>query len=87
LFPGPISIFSGEKEVIYNPESDKLIYMIKYKDEMVTIPDIGNTQAYSDDESSKATKIAQRMYNFIVNKTVLERKAPTSGINQNILEK
>jgi hypothetical protein len=26
---------------------------------MIAIPDIGNTSAYSDDESSKATKIAQ----------------------------
>jgi hypothetical protein len=47
---------------------------------MVTIPDVGNTQAYSDDESSKATKIAQRMHNFIVNKTILEQKVLTSGI-------
>jgi hypothetical protein len=76
----PISIFSNEKEVIYNPESDKLIHMIKYKDEIITIPDIGNTQAYSDDESSKATKIAQRIHNFIVNKTVLEQKDPAPGI-------
>jgi hypothetical protein len=53
---------------------------MKYKDEIVIIPDIGNTQAYSDDESSKATKIAQRINNFIVNKTVLEQKVPTSGI-------
>jgi maltodextrin utilization protein YvdJ len=50
--------------------------MTKYKDEMITVPDIGNTQAYSDDESPKATKIAQRMHNFIVNKTVLEPKVP-----------
>jgi hypothetical protein len=50
---------------------------------------IGNTQAYSDDESSKAEKIAQRMHNFIVNKMVLEPKAPAQGLNvkQNILEK
>jgi hypothetical protein len=54
--------------------------MIKYKDEMITVPDIGNTQAYSDDESSKTTKTAQRMHNFIVNKTVLEQKAPAPGI-------
>jgi hypothetical protein len=46
--------------------------MIKMKDEMIIVPDIGNTQAYSDNESSKATKIAQRIHNFIVNKTVLE---------------
>jgi hypothetical protein len=65
---------------MYNPKSDKLTHMIKVKDEIITIPDIGNTQAYSDDESSKATKISQRMHNFIVNKTVLEKKAPTSGI-------
>jgi hypothetical protein len=76
----PISVFSSEKEVIYNPESDKLIHRIKYKDRMVTIPEIGNSQAYSDDESSKAIKIAQRIHNFIANKTVLEWKAPTSGI-------
>jgi hypothetical protein len=76
----PISIFSSEKEVVYNPESNKLIYMIKYNDEMITIPDIGNTQAYSDDESSKATKIAHRMHNLIVNKTVLKQKAPAPGI-------
>jgi hypothetical protein len=44
------------------------------------VPDIGNTHIYSDDESSKATKIAQRMHNFIVNKTVLEQKAPTPRI-------
>jgi hypothetical protein len=68
----PISIFSSEKKVIYNPESDKLLHRIKYKDEMVTIPDMGNIQVYSNDESSKATKIAQRMHNFIVNKNVLE---------------
>jgi hypothetical protein len=48
----PISMFFSEKEIIYNPESDKLMHRIKYKDEMVTIPDIGNTQAYSDDERS-----------------------------------
>jgi hypothetical protein len=52
----PISIFSSEKEVMYNPELDKLIHMIKVKDEMITVPDIGNTQAYSDDESSKEQK-------------------------------
>jgi hypothetical protein len=45
-----ISIFSSDKEVMYNPESDKLIHMIKIKDEMITVPDIGNTQPYSDDE-------------------------------------
>jgi hypothetical protein len=41
----PILIYSSEKKIIYNPESDKLIHMIKYKDEMITVPDIGNTQA------------------------------------------
>jgi hypothetical protein len=76
----PISIFSSDKEVIYNPESDKLIHMIKIKDEMITVPDIENTQAYSNDESSKATKIPERMHNFIVNKTVLEQKVPAPGI-------
>jgi hypothetical protein len=49
-------------------------------DKMITVPDIGNTQAYSNDESSKATKIAQRMHNFIVNKMVLEPKTPAPGI-------
>jgi hypothetical protein len=49
----------------YNPNSDKLTHYIKIKDEMVMVPDIGNTQAYSDDESSKAEKIAERMHNFI----------------------
>jgi hypothetical protein len=34
-----------------------LIYRIKYNDKMITVWDIGNTQAYLDDESSKATKI------------------------------
>jgi hypothetical protein len=74
---------------MYNPKSDKLIHMIKVKDEMITIPDIGNTQAYSDDESSKATKIAQKMHNFIVNKTVLEQKFlfQELNVNQNIPEK
>jgi hypothetical protein len=43
----PISIFSSEKEVMYNLESDKLTHWIKIKDEMVTVPDIGNTQADS----------------------------------------
>jgi hypothetical protein len=47
---------------------------------MVGVPDIGNTQAYLDDESSKAEKIAERMYNFIVNKTVLEPKTSAPGI-------
>jgi hypothetical protein len=28
------------KEVMYNPGSDKLIHMIKIKDEMITVPDI-----------------------------------------------
>jgi hypothetical protein len=76
----PISIFSSDKEVMYNQNSDKLTHYIKIKDEMVTVPYIGNTQAYSDDESSKATKIAERMHNFIVNKTILEPKTPTPGI-------
>jgi hypothetical protein len=76
----PISIFSSEKEVMYYLESDKLTHWIKMKYEMITVPDIGNTQAYSDDESSRATKIAQRMHNFIVNKTVLEQKTPASEI-------
>jgi hypothetical protein len=76
----PVSIFSSEKEVMYNPESDKLIHMIKINDEMITVPDIRNTQAYSDDESSKETKIVERMHNFIVNKTVLEQKTPAPGI-------
>jgi hypothetical protein len=44
---------------------------MKVKDEMVTIPDIGNTQAYSDDESSKATKISERMHN--VRRNFLEK--------------
>jgi hypothetical protein len=47
---------------------------------MIIVPDIENTQVYSDVKSSKATKIAQRMHNFIVYKTVLEKKVPTSGI-------
>jgi hypothetical protein len=76
----PISIFFSEKEVMYNPNSDKLTHWIKIKDEMITVPDIGNTQAYSDDESSKATKIAERLYNFIVNKTVLELKTLTPAV-------
>jgi hypothetical protein len=76
----PISIFSSDKEVMYNPNSDKLIHYIRMKDEMIAVPDIGNTQAYSDDESSKAEKIAERMHNFIVNKMVLEPKAPAPGI-------
>jgi hypothetical protein len=76
----PISISSSEKEVMYNPESDKLTHWIKMKDEMITVPDIGNTQAYSDDESSKAEKIAQRMHNFIVNKMVLEPKTPVPAV-------
>jgi hypothetical protein len=50
------------------------------KDEMITVPDIRNIQAYSDDDSSKAEKIAKRMHNFIVNKTVLEPKTPAPGI-------
>jgi hypothetical protein len=58
----PISNFSNDKEVTYNPDTDKLTHYIKIKNEMVTVPDIGNTQAYSDDESSKATKIAERIY-------------------------
>jgi hypothetical protein len=66
--------------VTYNPNSDKLTYCIKIKDEIVTLPDIENTKAYSDDESSKATKIAERMHNFIVNKMVLEPKIPAPGI-------
>jgi hypothetical protein len=53
----PISIFFSEK-VIYNPESNKLAHRIKFKDEIVTIPDTENTQTYSDNESSKATKNA-----------------------------
>jgi hypothetical protein len=65
---------------MYNPNTDKLTYWIKIKDEMITIPDIGNTQAYSDDESSKAEKIAERIHNFIVNKTVLERKIPATTV-------
>jgi hypothetical protein len=65
---------------MYNPNSDKLTHWIKIKNEMITVSDIGNTQAYSDDESSKATKIAERMHNFIVNKTVLESKTPAPGI-------
>jgi hypothetical protein len=76
----PISIFSNDKEVTYNPITDKLTHYIKMKDEMITIPDIGNIQAYSDDESSKAEKIAERMHNFIVNKSVLEPKAPAPTI-------
>jgi hypothetical protein len=32
------------------------------KDAMIAVPDIGNTQTYSDDESSKAEKIAERMH-------------------------
>jgi hypothetical protein len=75
----PISIFSSDKEAMYNPNSDKSTYWIKIKDEMVAVPDIGNTQAYSDDESSKATKIAERMHNFIVNKTILEPKTFAPG--------
>jgi hypothetical protein len=47
---------------------------------MVTVPDVGNTQVYSDDDSSKATKIAQRMHNFFVNKTILELKVPVPRI-------
>jgi hypothetical protein len=76
----PISIFLNEKEVTYNPNTDKLTHYIKMKDKMITVPDIGNTQAYSDDESSKAKKIAERMHNFIVNNTILEPKAPAPGI-------
>jgi hypothetical protein len=74
-----ISIFLSDKEVMYNPNSDKLTHGMRIKDEMVTVPDIGNTQAYLDDESSKATKIVERMHNFIVNKTVL--------VKQDILKK
>jgi hypothetical protein len=50
------------------------------KDEMIIIPDIGNIQAYSDDENTKAEKIAERMHDFIVNKMALEPKtfAPTN---------
>jgi hypothetical protein len=76
----PISIFSSNKEVMYNTNSDKLTHYIKMKDEMVAVPDIENTQAYSDDESFKAEKIAERMHNFIVNKMVLESKTPAPGI-------
>jgi hypothetical protein len=46
---------------------------------MITIQDIGNTQAYSDDESSKAEKIAERMHNFIVNKK--NQKHLLQGLN------
>jgi hypothetical protein len=67
----PISIFSNEKEVSYNPITDKLTHYIKIQDEMVNIPDIGSTQAYSDEESTKAEKLAERMYNFIINRTAL----------------
>jgi hypothetical protein len=65
---------------MYNPELDKLTHCIKIKNEMITVPDIGNTKAYSDDENSKTEKITQRMYNFIVNKTVLEPKTPAQTI-------
>jgi hypothetical protein len=75
----PISIFSGKKEVMYNPESDKLLHMMEFKDEMITVPDIGNTQVYSDDESAKSIKVVQKMHNFM-NKTVLNRKSPASRI-------
>jgi hypothetical protein len=76
----PISIFLNDKEVRYNPNSDKLTHYIKMKDEMITVPDIGNTQSYSDDESSKAEKIAERIHSFIINKTILEPKTPAPGI-------
>jgi hypothetical protein len=76
----PISIFSNDKEVMYNPNSDKLTHYIQVKDEMIAVFDIGNTHAYSDEESSKAEKIAERMHNFIVNKTILEPKTPAPGI-------
>jgi hypothetical protein len=32
----PISIFFSDKEVMYNPESNKLTHWVKIKDEMVT---------------------------------------------------
>jgi hypothetical protein len=70
----------AERYLERDPESDKLIYMIKIINEMIIVLDVGNTQAYSDYESSKETKIAQRMHNFIINKTVLEQKAPAPGI-------
>jgi hypothetical protein len=41
----PISIFSNDKEVMYNPNLDKLIHYIKMKDEMIAVADIGNIQA------------------------------------------
>jgi hypothetical protein len=65
---------------MYNPKSNKLTHWIKIKNEMVTVPDIGNTQTYSDDKSSKTTKITEKMHNFIVNKTVFKQKPPAPGI-------
>jgi hypothetical protein len=76
----PISIFSSDKEVTYNPNTDKLTHYIKMKDEMVAVPDIGSTQAYSDDDSTKAEKLSERMHNFIINRTVLEPKSPAPSI-------
>jgi hypothetical protein len=76
----PISIFSSDKEVTYNPNTDKLTHYIRMKDEMIAVPDIGNTQTYSDDDNTKAEKLAERMHNFIINKTTLEQKAPAPTI-------
>jgi hypothetical protein len=76
----PISIFSSDKEVTYNQKTDKLTHYIKMKDEMVAVPDIGSTQAYSDEDSTKAEKLAERMHNFIINKMALEPKTPAPTI-------
>jgi hypothetical protein len=50
------------------------------KDEIVCVADIGSTQAYSDDDSTKVEKLAERMYNFIINRTALEPKSPAPTI-------
>jgi hypothetical protein len=53
----PFILFSTEKEIIYDLFKDCLIPKVKIGDIMTHIPDIENTQMYSDEESSKADKL------------------------------
>jgi hypothetical protein len=64
----PITLFSTEKEIIYDPSKDCLIPKIKIGDVLTYIPDIENTQMYSDDQSSKADKLCRKMYSFVTRK-------------------
>jgi hypothetical protein len=53
----PITLFSSQREIIYDSFKECLLPKMKVGDVMTDIPNVENTQLYSDDESSKADKL------------------------------